>query len=503
MARVVVVGAGAGGMAVAARLAVKGHAVTILEQSDRVGGKLRGYARDGFVFDTGPSLFTLPAVYRDLFLKTGSALEENVDLQPIDIGFGYHFADGSAVDLPGVDSARCADALGEQLGGDAAREWRSLMARAGRIWDITRRPFLESPLRGARTLAPMAWRVRDLRTVAPWKSLRQLGNDHFSDPRLVTLLDRYATYAGSDPRRAPAALATIPYVEQTFGAWHLGGGLHTLSDALLRRCVERGVDVRLGCDVARVVIDAGRVSGVELADGQRLPADIVVSDADAAHLYGDLVADSVARKPRRKLERATPSLSGFVMLLAVRGRTPGIRHHNVWFPADYDAEFDSIFGAAARPVDDPTIYACLPDDPLMRPDDDHESWFVLVNAPRNALSSPGASTGAGVVDWSGPGVGAAYGKHVLDVLARRGVDLRDRILWSEIRTPADLERETRSPGGAIYGTSSNGARAAFLRPANQSSIPGLYLVGGSAHPGGGLPLVGLSAEIVATLIGRA
>ena len=507
VARVVVIGAGVGGMAAAARLAVKGHDVTIVEQSARAGGKLAGYSRDGFVFDTGPSLLTLPAVYRDLFLKTGSALEENVDLQLLDIGFGYHFADGAAVTMPGVDSSRCADALGDQLGGHAATEWRELIARARRMWDVTRRPFLESPLEGTRTLAQMAWRLGDVRTVAPWKSLRGLGRDYLSDPRLVTLLDRYATYAGSDPRRAPAALATIPYVEQTFGTWHLGGGLFTLADALHHRCVERGVDVRLECDVTRVVADAGRVTGVELVDGDRLAADIVVSDSDASRLYGDLVSDPAARKARRALKRATPSLSGFVMLLAVRGRTPGIRHHNVWFPSDYDAEFDSIFGLTAGPVDDPTIYACVPDDPLMRPDSDHESWFILVNAPRHAASSTGASTGArgatGVVDWSAPGVGGAYGTHVLEVLARRGVDLRDRILWSEIRTPADLERETRSPGGAIYGTSSNGARAAFLRPANQSPIAGLYLVGGSAHPGGGLPLVGLSADIVATLIGRA
>ena len=497
MARVVVIGAGVGGMAAAARLAVKGHQVTILEQSLKPGGKLAGYTRDGFVFDTGPSLFTLPAVYRDLFLKTGSALEDNVDLQPLDIGFGYHFADASAVVMPGFDSARCADALGDQLGGNASTEWRALMARAARVWDVTRRPFLESPLEGTRTLARMAWRVGDLRTVSPWKSLRGLSRDYLSDDRLVTLVDRYATYAGSDPRRAPAALITIPYVEETFGAWHLGGGLFTLADALHRRCVERGVDVRLGTDVSRVTLDGGRVSGVGLRSGEALPADIVVSDADARHLYADLVDDPRAGKPRRALRRTTPSLSGFVMLLAVRGRTPGIAHHNVWFPSDYDAEFDAIFGRDARPVADPTIYACVPDDPLMRPDDDHESWFVLVNAPRHGTDGPGA------VDWSAPGVATTYASDVLDTLARRGVDLRERILWSELRTPADLERETRSPGGSIYGTSSNGARAAFLRPANQSPVAGLYLVGGSAHPGGGLPLVGMSADIVATLVGRA
>jgi phytoene dehydrogenase-like protein len=169
----------------------------------------------------------------------------------------------------------------------------------------------------------------------------------------------------------------------------------------------------------------------------------------------------------------------------------------VWFPADYDAEFDAIFGRSPNPVDDPTIYVCAPDDPQMRPDADHESWFVLVNAPRHS------STGErGTIDWDAPGLADSYRDRILDVMASRGYDVRDRLLWSEIRTPADLERATRAPGGSIYGSSSNGPRAAFLRPANASPEPGLYLVGGSAHPGGGLPLVGMSAEIVANLIGR-
>jgi len=182
----------------------------------------------------------------------------------------------------------------------------------------------------------------------------------------------------------------------------------------------------------------------------------------------------------------------------VRGRTPGLRHHNVWFPQDYDAEFDAIFGRRAKPVDDPTVYVCAPDDDRMRPDADHESWFVLVNAPRH-----GTAGEAGTIDWTAPGLADAYRDRVLAVMAQRGYDVRDRLLWSEIRTPADLERDTRAPGGAIYGTSSNGARAAFLRPANRSLVPGLFLVGGSAHPGGGLPLVGMSADLVAEMIGRA
>ena len=183
-----------------------------------------------------------------------------------------------------------------------------------------------------------------------------------------------------------------------------------------------------------------------------------------------------------------------VILLGARERTENIRHHNVWFPRNYDGEFDDIFGRNPRPVADPTIYACVPDDPLMRPDADHESWFILINAPRNGA-------GRGCIDWTHPGRAEQYADHILDLLARRGVDLRSRMIWREVRTPADLQRATRAPGGSIYGSSSNGPRAAFLRPANISPIPGLFLVGGSSHPGGGLPLVGLSAQIVTEAIG--
>ena len=475
-------------MAAAARLKVKGHDVTLLEQGSRFGGKLARYERDGFVFDTGPSLFTLPAVYRDLFLKTGKALEESVDVQPLDTAFAYRFADNSSLEVPGTDPARIARAMGEQLGGTATEDWRGLMARAAEVWRITRRPFIQSPLEGAGTLIKLATDPREVKAVAPFTSLRRLGRKHLRDPRQVTLLDRYATYQGSDPRKAPAALMTVPYVEQEFGAWHLGGGLATLADALIARCEERGVVMRTGADVRRVITDSAGVTGVELTDGERIDADIVVANSDAEHLYADMINDPRGRKPLRTLRRATPSLSGFVLLLAVRGRTPGLQHHNVWFPADYDAEFDAVFGG--RPVADPTIYVCAPDDPRMRPDDDHESWFVLVNAPRQ-----------GPVDWDS--LRESYADHVLEVMARRGFDVRDRLLWREIRTPADLERDVRAPGGSIYGTSSNGTRAAFLRPANISPVPGLYLVGGSSHPGGGLPLVGISAEIVAEAIGRA
>jgi phytoene dehydrogenase-like protein len=187
-------------------------------------------------------------------------------------------------------------------------------------------------------------------------------------------------------------------------------------------------------------------------------------------------------------------MAGFVLLLALSGRRPGVAHR-VYFPRDYDGEFDAIFGRRPQPVADPTVYVHAPDDPAQRPDDDSEGWFVMVNAPSH---DPALG-----IDWDEPGLRERYAGHVLDVLAGRGADVRDRIRFVETITPADLERRTGSPGGAIYGTASHGPRAALRRPANRSPLPGLYLVGGSAHPGGGIPLVLMSAEIVGGLIGPA
>lgn len=495
------VGAGAAGLAVAARLAAKRHRVTLLESGSRIGGKLHTLRHEGFAFDTGPSLFTLPAVYRDLFLKTGKPLEDEIDLRPVEPGFRYRFADGSALTLPGVGAGAVAQAMGEQLGGSAAQDWLRLIGRAGEMWRLTRGPILSSPLQGWRSLAHLARRPADVATIAPWQTLRGLANATLHDPRQRQVLDRYATYTGSDPRRAPAVLATVPYVEQTFGVWHIGGGLGSLAEAMGRRVERLGVDLQLGAQAAEILTDGTRATGVATVNGRRFAADVVVTDVDASTVYTRLLdptAVPVIAPAAKALRRTTPSLSGFVLLLALRGRSAEPIHHEVLFPQAYDGEFDDVFGSRsslARPPVDPAIYICNPADPLMRPDGD-EAWFVLVNAPRHG-------SGPGCVDWDAPGLAEQYAEHVLDLMARRGADVRDRIVWRRISTPADLERDTGSPGGTIYGTASHGPRAAFLRPANRSPLPGLFLVGGSSHPGGGLPLVGLSAEIVADLVGRA
>jgi phytoene desaturase len=317
---------------------------------------------------------------------------------------------------------------------------------------------------------------------------------YLSDPRLRILLERYATYAGADPRRAPAALLAIPYAEMRYGGWYLRGGLGILADALLARCEELGVRVHTGIPVGEIEAAGGRVHGVRLAGGSVVPADIVVSNADALEVYNDLLPHK--RRAKRLRER---SLAGFVMLLGVHGRTPRLAHHTVLFPGDYDREFDDVFGrsrrgATARPAGDPTIYITVADDPLVRPNG-HEGWFVLVNAPPHGDN-------ARSVDWTVAERAERYANRILDVLAARGVEVRNRVLFRELRTPADLQVATATPGGAIYGTPVHGFTG-LRRPGNRGPVRGLFLVGGSVHPGGGLPMVMLSAKIVAGQIGPA
>ena len=489
---IAVIGAGLGGLTVAARLARRGHQVTIYEKSGRVGGKCHTEWIDGYGFDTGPSLLTIPAVYRDFFMKTGRGID--LDLVPLDPAFDYHFADQSRIRLPNLSRHRAVEEISRCFGEDAGRQWGKLLERAAEMWQASRTDFVEKALPTFPSLIRRGQVVKDLMTIAPLTTLRRFTERRLDDRRLRYIIDRYATYTGSDPRKVPAVLLTIAFVEEAFGAWHIKGGLGQLVKKVSERASDLGVRIELNAGVDRIIHEDQKVTGIELEDGRTIPADIVVSNADAYLLYNRMLEGEVVGRERQRINQSTPSLSGFSILLGLRPSDRRLLedHHTVYFPAEYDAEFDQIF-KDHEPVSDPTIYICSPQDPLMVPEPGGENLFVLVNAPRHDPKHG--------FDWSAPGIVDSYGEKIIDLMIERiGIDFRDRIQVKRFRSPLDIEMDYQSLGGSIYGPSSNGIKATFRRAPNVSRLDGLFNVGGSAHPGGGLPLVGLSGEIVADAI---
>ena len=497
VANIAVIGAGIGGMSAGARLAKAGHDVTIYENSERSGGKCRTEWFGDYAFDTGPSLLTLPAVYRDLFLKTGRRIEHILNIKPVDPAFNYHFSDGSSVLFPNLSNPNTYIEIEKSYGLVAGNQWKELIKRAERMWEVSREPFIESELKSIFSLLKRKNLLREIKDIAPFTSLRKLSEKLKLDPHLQMIVDRYATYTGSDPRSAPAVLLTIAFVESTFGAWHIEGGVGQLSAALEQRCTDLGVKFKFNTLVTQILVKNNQTTGVRTSDGIDIKFDLVVANSDAEYIYNKLLPKNVsgARTERRKLKLATKSLSGFSLLLGLdnsKGEAVSIDHHNVYFPNNYDDEFDDIF-TKQIPVTDPTIYICAPKDSQMTKGENKEAWFVLVNAPRHQVD--------GGWDWQQGG--AEYGQKIIKKLDDLGLNVTPRLDFMKYRTPADLENYAMAPGGSIYGSSSNSAGSAFLRTKNRSKIKGLFCVGGSSHPGGGLPLVGISAEIVANAIGKA
>jgi phytoene desaturase len=338
-----------------------------------------------------------------------------------------------------------------------------------------------------------------LGVIAPWKSLRSLRTHYSKSSEIGAIIDRYATYSGSDPRKVPAVLLTIAFIESTFGAWHIEGGVGRLSSLLEERNRELGSQFHFNSPVSEIIVSQGRATGVKLSSGEIVEAEYVISGSDAANTYLRLISptNKKTKRERFKLKKATPSFSGFSLYLGLNnenaeGVIPRPSHHTIYFPENYDAEFDDLF-TRKTPVADPTIYICAPgnsfnENTLKTPP--KEAWSVLINAP---LHDPLSG-----MDWDLQK--EEYGKKIINKLDALGLRVTERLDYCEFRSPADIERQFNAPGGSIYGTSSNGARSAFLRAKNKSPIENLFCVGGSAHPGGGLPLVGISGEIVSEMI---
>ncbi|MFJ8105383.1 phytoene desaturase family protein [Streptomyces sp. NPDC096132] len=480
MARIAVIGAGMGALASAARLAVAGHRVAVYERTQTYGGAVRRLERDGFGFDTGPGLLPLPAVYRDLFVKTGKEpLEACVELVQVDPSARHVFADGTDVSLPNASRAGVVSALDGALGSGAGQRWGDFLVRAREAWDRTRRPLLEEPLwpnwsvLADREPYPAVPHKRLLRTRRAG-TLAEVGGWELRDPRLAALLEGHALAYGLDPRVTPASAAVLPYMEHAFGMWYVRGGLRELARAVYERCLARRVEFVFGAEVTRVLEKDGRATGVELAGGEVVDADFVVAPGSTAWLP---VRGEGEVAPQQGLP------SRLTVLLALRGGRPeGTAHRTVVHTQDREGELETLFGTAPRVPARPTVTVLRPGDPALVPDGGHEAVTL------HAVVPAGSKAGEEHVE-------------ALVAAAERAVPgLRERVLWREVRTPADIAEETGAAGGAVPAPALAAAGGRLLHPANSTGLQGLFTAGGWSHPGGGLPHAGMSGALVSGLI---
>ena len=484
--RVIVIGAGIGGLTAAAELAARGLNVTVVEAQATPGGKLRQVpVGGGLSVDGGPTVFTMRWVFEALFEALGTSLEAELELRPATI-LARHAWDEARLDLF-AEIDRSADAIGDFAGALDARGYRRLCADSQRMFQILDQSFMQAAAPSMQGLVNGVGigGILGLRHIRPFTTLWRALGDYFADQRLRQLFGRYATYCGSSPFQAPATLMLVTHVEQA-GVWLLEGGMHSLArtmDAIARR---HGAAFRYQADAAEILVESGRIAGVRLASGERLEAEAVIANTDTAALAKGLLGARVAKAVPR-LPPAKRSLSAVTFAMAARARGFPLVHHNVFFSGDYPGEFEDILSHGRLPAD-PTIYVCAQD----RSNDDAgppagpERLFALINAPASGDSQP--LTTADI---------EACTATLHSVLGRSGLTLEaapERVI---VTTPTDFERLFPATGGALYGPASHGWQASFQRPGVKTKLAGLYLAGGSVHPGPGVPMATLSGRLAA------
>ncbi|GAB4320712.1 MAG: phytoene desaturase family protein [Phototrophicales bacterium] len=479
---VVIIGGGIGGLSAAIHLAIAGKRVIVLEKNAQTGGKMNQVIRNGFRWDTGPSVITMRHVFEDLFQAAGRQFSDYVHLIPIEPLARYFYPDNYVLDAS-ANISQMASTI-EKLNPRDVEGYLAYLAYAARIHRITGPVFIydKPPTPSSFARVP----INEWLKVDPFRTMHNAIKSYVTHPKLQQLLGRFATYVGGSPYDAPATLNVIAHVELTGGVWYPKGGIYQIAQAMTQLATELGVTIYTDTPVQQIETSNGRVTAV-IADN-RYETNTVISNVDVATTYQYLLKDNpIVKKQLSKLERLAPSCSGFIMLLGVQGIHTHLKHHNIFFSADYKAEFKSIF-KDAQLAQDPTIYLAI----TSKADADHaptgcENWFILINVP--ALSDN--------VNWEQEA--KPYRDLVLNKLARYG--LVPEIISEQLFTPVDLQAMSGAWRGALYGASANSKWTAFRRPHNRSKvIHGLYFAGGTTHPGGGVPMVTLSGKIAAEMV---
>ena len=485
MKKIIIIGAGLGGLSAACRLARDGFEVTVLEKNKTVGGKVNFVESNGYKFDTGASLLTMRHVLEEVFQFCGRRLEDYLEIVACEPICRYFWTDGTIFDAS--QNLEKTESEIEKLEPRDVENFRKYLADSKQKYEIAARTFLARSLNDLPKLLTRE-NLPDLLKISTSKTLDRHNAKYFQSEKLRQLFNRFATYNGSSPFQTPATFALIPYVEFGLGAWYVKGGMSRIPQALARLARALGIKILTDREVEKINVENKKAVGVKIKDGETMVSDFVVSNADAIETYRNLLPPE-----NKKFQNREPSCSGFVLLIGTRRKFPQLAHHNIFFSDDYQAEFDAIF-KSKRPAPNPTIYVCAASvtDRTQSPEG-CENLFVLVNAPYTSERT----------NWE------AEKKNYRDLIIKKleasGLkDLETLIDFEQIITPADFEKKYRANRGSIYGISSNGIFSAFMRVPNKSkTIENLYFVGGATHPGGGIPLVLLSGKMAAEMIRQA